>query len=156
MISSTPRDGSTRVPFEQDTAIIRKGEEKSGKASACGRTLANGSIDIPSSISEQIAQFGSLPAITPGQDFPMTLHQVNQDGAGPYKCEIDTTGTGDNFQPLTVTTNVPGAGGNSGARAQDFPLAVAIPEGITLTGGPTGNVGLIRKDPYGGVINRRL
>ena len=74
----------------------------------------------------------------------MTLHQVNRDGAGPYTCEIDTTGTGDNFQPLTVVQNVPGVGGNSDAKATDFPLSVAVPEGITLTGGPTGNVGLIR------------
>lgn len=74
----------------------------------------------------------------------MTLHQVNGDGAGPYTCEIDTTGTGNNFQPMTVLTNVPGAGGNSGARAEDFPLTVQIPEGITLTGGTAGNMGLIR------------
>ena len=74
----------------------------------------------------------------------MTLHQVNRDGAGPYTCEIDTTGTGDNFQSMTVLTNVPGEGGNSGARAEDFPLTVQIPSGITLTGGAAGNMGLIR------------
>lgn len=74
----------------------------------------------------------------------MTLHQVNGDGAGPYTCEIDTTGTGNNFQPMTVVTNVPGEGGNSGARAEDFPLTVQIPAGTTLTGGAAGNMGLIR------------
>jgi hypothetical protein len=89
-------------------------------------------------------QFGSLPEVTAGGTFAMTLHQVNRDGAGPYTCEIDTTGTGDNFQSMTVLTNVPGEGGNSGARAQDFPLNVQIPSGITLTGGAAGNMGLIR------------
>jgi hypothetical protein len=75
----------------------------------------------------------------------MTLHQVNRDGAGPYTCEIDTTGTGENFQPLTVLTNVPGKNGNSGARATDFPLTVQIPPDVNLTGGTAGNMGLIRK-----------
>ena len=74
----------------------------------------------------------------------MTLHQVNGDGAGPYTCEIDTTGTGNNFQEITVLTNVPGKGGNSDARATDFPLTVQIPAGISLTGGTAGNMGLIR------------
>lgn len=144
VIASTPRDGSTRVPFEQDTGIIRKGEEKTGKASACGRTLAGGAIDIASGVAAQIQQSGSLPEIAPGGTFAMTLHQVNRDGAGPYTCEIDTTGTGNNFQPMTVLTNVPGVGGNSNAKATDFPLTVQIPSGITLTGGAAGNMGLIR------------
>jgi len=74
----------------------------------------------------------------------MTLHQVNGDGAGPYTCEVDATGTGNNFVAMTVTTNVPGKKGRSGARAQDFPLTVQMPDGVKLTGGPNGNMGLIR------------
>ena len=45
---------------------------------------------------------------------------------------------------MTVTTNVPGKKGRSGARAQDFPLTVQMPDGVKLTGGPNGNMGLIR------------
>ena len=38
----------------------------------------------------------------------MTLHQVNQDGAGPYACAVDATGEGNAFVPMTMTKNVPG------------------------------------------------
>jgi hypothetical protein len=38
----------------------------------------------------------------------MTIHQVNQDGAGPFECMVSADATGNNFQPMTVTTNVPG------------------------------------------------
>lgn len=95
-------------------------------------------------MASQLAEFGALPEVVPGQTFSMTLHQVNGDGAGPYTCELDTTGTGNNFQPITVATNVPGKNGRSGARAEDFPLTVQMPSNVKLTGGPNGNMGLIR------------
>lgn len=51
----------------------------------------------------------------------MTLHQVNADGGGPYKCMIDSTGTGTNWQNIEVTQNVPGrAGINLRGRKTDF------------------------------------
>jgi hypothetical protein len=66
------------------------------------------------------ANGGTLPQITPGGMVSMTLHQVNGDGAGPYQCMIDSTGTGTNWQPMTVGTNVPGTNSNSKAKATDF------------------------------------
>lgn len=62
----------------------------------------------------------SMPVITAGGSVNMTLHQVNGDGAGPYTCEIDATGTGTAFQPMTVTANVPGKNSRSNAKATDF------------------------------------
>lgn len=50
----------------------------------------------------------------------MTLHQVNGDGAGPYECMIDSTGTGTQWTSMAVTTNVPGTNSRSQAKAQDF------------------------------------
>ena len=55
IIASTPRDGSTRNPFEQDTSIIRQNEVASGKASACGRTLAGGANDIATQLASKSA-----------------------------------------------------------------------------------------------------
>lgn len=49
-------------------------------------------------------------------------HRVNQDGGGPYECDISSDGSGNDFQPMVVTTNVPGIRGFSRATAQDFPL----------------------------------
>ena len=50
----------------------------------------------------------------------MTLHQVNGDGAGPYTCMIDSTGTGTQWQAIDVTQNVPGKNSRSNAKATDF------------------------------------
>lgn len=42
VIPSTPRNGTTPVPFQQDTSIIKDAEITAGTASVCGRTLAGG------------------------------------------------------------------------------------------------------------------
>jgi hypothetical protein len=52
----------------------------------------------------------------------MTLHQINGDGAGPYTCDVNADGTGQTFQAMQVTQNVPGRRGNSNAEATDFQL----------------------------------
>lgn len=54
----------------------------------------------------------------------MTLHQVNGDGAGPYECMIDSTGTGTQWTQMQVATNVPGTNSRSKAKATDF---VSVP-----------------------------
>lgn len=83
----------------------------------------------------------------------MTIHQINGDGAGPFTCELDATGTGNNFVGMTVMTNVPGKNGRSNAKATDFPLTVQMPAGMKLTGGANGNMGLIRMISCKGVTN---
>ena len=64
---------------------------------------------------------GTLPQVSAGGQVDMTLHQVNGDGAGPYTCEVDMTGTGQNFQSATVTQQVPGRNSRSRQGAEtDF------------------------------------
>jgi hypothetical protein len=53
------------------------------------------SINIPDN--QQQLNGATLPQITPGGTVSMTLHQVNGDGAGPYTCMMDATGTGEWF-----------------------------------------------------------
>ena len=48
--TSTPRDGTRRNPFQQDTSIIRDNEIASGEAGPCGRTLAGGVNDVAASV----------------------------------------------------------------------------------------------------------
>ena len=69
----------------------------------------------------------------------MTIHQVNQDGAGSYNCEVDPTGTGTSFAAMTVTQNVPGRdvpiiGSLSAAKATDFQVQAQLPAGTQCTG----------------------
>ncbi|GAA6032514.1 hypothetical protein JCM8097_004794 [Rhodosporidiobolus ruineniae] len=146
--ASTPRDGSAAVPFEQDTSIIRDREIASGKAGACGRTKEAGSLDVAAEMAKAVA--AGVPTAAADGTVSMTLHQVNQDGAGPYTVEVDPTGTGNSFQPMEVTQQVPGRdlpgiGSISKAKATDFPLAAKLPAGIQCTGGGPGKgVCLIR------------
>lgn len=58
----------------------------------------------------------------------MTLHQVNGDGAGPYRCEFSSDMT--TFQPMDVMVNVPGENSRSRARATDFPLVARMPTSL--------------------------
>lgn len=90
----------------------------------------------------------------------MTVHQVNGDGAGPYQCMIDATGTGTNWTPIDVTQQVPGNNGRSQARATDIPLAATIPAGTQCSGTVAGqqNVCMVRcqnparAGPFGGCV----
>ena len=95
----------------------------------------------------------------------MTLHQINQDGAGPLKAAIDSTSGGKDpnaFKTAAVTTNVPGIGigGLSAAAVMDFPVAVQMPAGMTCQGsvGGASNVCVARLQnsaaagPFGGSV----
>jgi len=151
---ATPRDGSTRNPFEQDTSIINDKEIAKGKASPCGRTPGGGVNDIAAGVAS--AASTGLPSLTANGQISMTLHQVNQDGAGPYTCEMSTDATGATFVPMTVITNVPGVNSRSRAKATDFPLVAQGLPGTTCTGGPNGDACIVRcrnsarAGPFGG------
>ncbi|KAI8824122.1 uncharacterized protein EV422DRAFT_518960 [Fimicolochytrium jonesii] len=156
---NTPRDGRGRNPFQQDTAIIRDRDIASGRAGACGRTLGGGNIDIPAGIAGLTQELGTLPEVAAGQPMTITVHQINGDGAGPYTCEVDQTGTGENFQEATVTTNLPGRRGNNRATSlTDQPLVVNMPANLACTGGAAKNVCLVRcrnparAGPFGGCM----
>jgi len=88
--SSTPRDGTRRRPFQQDTTRFQ-----GDAAETFGETLQGGDNEAESGTAAIMAESGDeLPQITPGGEVQMTLHQVNGDGAGPYTCMINDDGTG--------------------------------------------------------------
>ncbi|KAJ7692763.1 hypothetical protein B0H17DRAFT_1159601 [Mycena rosella] len=134
IIASTPRDGSTRKPFEQDTSVIRDNEITSGKAGVCGRTAAGGSNDVATQLAA--ASQAGLPTAAADGSVTMTLHQVNGDGAGPYTCDVSGDG-GNTFQAATVTQQVPGKNGRSQAKATDFALTAQLPAADTAAGNVT-------------------
>lgn len=82
---STPRTGTGRRPFQQDTTIF-------DGPTGCGRTLLGGQNNMETGTAAVAQKNGGLPQVTPGGILSMTLHQVNADGAGPYTCMIDQTG----------------------------------------------------------------
>ncbi|KAJ6612710.1 hypothetical protein B0H10DRAFT_2177356 [Mycena sp. CBHHK59/15] len=141
IIATTPRNGASPKPFEQDTSVIRDKEIASGKTGACGRTAAGGNNDVAAQLAA--ASTAGLPTAAADGSVTMTLHQVNQDGAGPYTCDVSADG-GNTFQAATVTTNVPGFASLSLATAKDFPLVAQMPAGMACTGGPNGDACLMR------------
>lgn len=96
-----PPCGSHRLTFlQQDTSVIRDREVASGKAQACGRTAAGGVNDIATQLAggrqlfpihkcvlersptHAAADSAGLPSAAADGSVTMTVHQVNQDGAG--------------------------------------------------------------------------
>lgn len=83
---STPRDGTRRRPFQQDTTRFQ-----GDAAETFGETLEGGDNDPETGTAAIMEQNGdTLPQITPGGEVQMTLHQVNGDGAGPYTCMVSS------------------------------------------------------------------
>jgi len=153
---NTPRDGTKRNPFQQDTTRF-----KGDNAATCGQTLGGGENDIETGTKAVMANSGGqLPQVSAGGQISMTLHQINGDGAGPYACSINTDATGQNWQTIQVTQQVPGTNGRSQAKSQDIPLKAAIPAGTSCTGTVAGqqNVCMVKcqnpakAGPFGGCV----
>lgn len=101
---STPRDGTNRNPFQADATRFR-----GDAADTCGETIGAGTNDVESGTTNVLAASGgTLPQVNAGGQLMMTLHQVNSDGAGPYTCMVDATGTGTQWTQINVASNVPG------------------------------------------------
>lgn len=155
--TSTPRDGTRRNPFQQDSTRF-----KGQAAKTVGETLGGGTNQLEAGTQAILAETGdSLPQVTAGGQVQMTLHQVNADGAGPYTCMINADGTAQTWNNIQVTQNVPGRNSrNAAGAATDFPLTASIPAGQTCTGTVAGqdNVCLVRcqnsarAGPFGGVV----
>ncbi|TGJ87699.1 hypothetical protein E0Z10_g1077 [Xylaria hypoxylon] len=104
-----------------------------------------------------------LPTCSDDGSITMTFRQINQDGAGPLKADVDGTSGGtdaDAFETSEVTQDVPGLpiGGLSLATNTDFPITVQMPAGMTCEAsvGGTDNVCIVRvrngaaAGPFGG------
>ncbi|MCJ1281129.1 hypothetical protein MMC26_000447 [Xylographa opegraphella] len=101
--------------------------------------------------SEKIAG-STLPQVTTGGMLTMTYRQLNDDGAGPVKCQVSANGSTTGFVAMTVTTQVPGTAGQADVSNTDFPLVAQMPAGLTCTGtiGTATNACIVQcKNPVG-------
>ncbi|KAK0103884.1 hypothetical protein ONS96_004992 [Cadophora gregata f. sp. sojae] len=137
-----------------------------------GERAANGGTKTPKGTTETGVKAAAgagassgLPTTSDDGTVTMTFHQVNQDGAGPLTAAIDPSSGGTDpaaFQNAEVTQNVPGIGigGLSAAQTMDFPVAIAMPAGMTCSGsvGGASNVCIARlknaalAGPFGGSV----
>ncbi|OTA97462.1 hypothetical protein M434DRAFT_65605 [Hypoxylon sp. CO27-5] len=155
--TSTPRDGTRRRPFQQDSTRFR-----GDQADTFGETIGAGNNDLEQGTQAIMAETGDqLPQVTAGGEVKMTLHQVNADGAGPYSCMINSDGTGADWDDIEVTQSPPGEDSRDrDGNETDFPLTAAIPADQECTGTVAGqdNVCLVRcqngarAGPFGGVV----
>ncbi|KAL1871708.1 hypothetical protein VTK73DRAFT_1929 [Phialemonium thermophilum] len=158
---ATPRDGTRRRPFQQDSTRFR-----GRTADTFGETVGAGPNQLESGTQAILDQNGGqLPQVSAGGEIRMTLHQVNSDGGGPYTCMINADGTGQDWEAIDVTLSPPGRNSrNPSGAATDFPLNAAIPADQNCTGTVAGqdNVCLVRcqnqarAGPFGGVVPVQL
>lgn len=111
--TATPRDGTRRDPFQQDSTRF-KGEA----ADTVGETLGGGANNLEAGTTAIMGETGdALPQVTQGGEIKMVssdrgsltlidthpnpyqmIHQVNADGAGPYSCSINNDATAATWQ----------------------------------------------------------
>lgn len=107
--TSTPRDGTRRNPFQQDSTRF-----KGDAADTFGETVGAGTNNLEAGTKAIMAETGTqLPQVSQGGEIQMTLHQVNADGGGPYSCMINADGTGTAWEDITVTQQAPGKNSNN-------------------------------------------
>ncbi|EPS45933.1 hypothetical protein H072_71 [Dactylellina haptotyla CBS 200.50] len=102
-----------------------------------------------------------VPYVSQGGWLQITVHRVNQDGAGPFRCRIDTDGAGKYSYDAEIITQVSGHGGIECCKdLWKHPLKVKIPDNLQCnikSGGKT-NVCIMRCEnnapngPFGGCI----
>jgi hypothetical protein len=157
VVTDTPRDGTKRDPFQQDSTRF-----KGDQAATFGETVGGGNNNLETGTKAIMANTGDqLPQVTPGGTITMTLHQVNADGGGPYTCMMSADGTGAQWTDIQVTQTVPGTNSRNRAGAMtDFPIKAVMPTDASCTGSVAGqdNVCLVRcqnaarAGPFGGVV----
>lgn len=107
--TATPRDGTRRNPFQQDSTRF-----KGDAADTFGETVGAGTNDLEAGTKAIMAETGTeLPQVSQGGEIQMTLHQVNADGGGPYTCMINADGTAAAWEDIKVTQQAPGKNSNN-------------------------------------------
>ncbi|KAI0131981.1 hypothetical protein BJ170DRAFT_225777 [Xylariales sp. AK1849] len=157
VVTSTPRDGTKRDPFQQDATRF-----KGDQAATFGETVGAGDNSLETGTKAIMAETGDqLPQVSPGGMISMTLHQVNSDGGGPYTCQMSADASGTDWTAIQVTQSPPGTNSrNKDGAATDFPMKAAMPAGASCAGTVAGqdNVCLVRcmnaakAGPFGGVV----
>lgn len=140
-----------------------------GSSSSSGSTDATGEKTVSTAMETAVGDTAGagaksgLPTANEDGTVSLNLHQVNQDGAGPFKAAIDSTSGGTDasaFEDAEVTSNVAGTqlGSLSAVTTTDFPVKVQVPQGTVCSGtsGGAKNVCIVKLQnsalagPFGG------
>jgi len=118
----TPALGVKGIPSRADV-------QRPNAANPCGAGVTN--------ISSAINTATTVPAGASGS-FQLNATSFNggTDGSLEFKGQVDPTGTGKHFVPMTITTN----GNNSPPGAESQTIVATLPPGTKCTGGMSGNL----------------
>ncbi|KAH7370182.1 hypothetical protein BKA65DRAFT_12432 [Rhexocercosporidium sp. MPI-PUGE-AT-0058] len=151
---------TNNVYKRQLSALLGGG--KAGGATDKGVKTPAGTMETGVAAAAGLGASDGLPTTSDSGEITMTMHQCNQDGAGPFNGQIDPTSGGTDmaaFKEAQVTQNVPGiAAGFSAATTTDYAVKVQMPAGMTCSGtvGSAQNVCVVRManktpaGPFGG------
>ncbi|KAF3806658.1 hypothetical protein GCG54_00004290 [Colletotrichum gloeosporioides] len=147
--------GAASLPLQVDTKkadanIINTKEITDNAVNECGRTILAGNIDIGENTENQLIA-KTVTQVTKGSTVDVQIAQVNQDGSGPYTCDMD------------LTSNANGATGQTKLQVQEgqpqngiINLKVTMPQDMACVGASTGDVCTVRcfnaaaAGPFGG------
>ncbi|KAF4923685.1 hypothetical protein CGCVW01_v004491 [Colletotrichum viniferum] len=147
--------GAASLPLQVDTKkadanIINTKEITDNAVNECGRTTLAGNIDIGENTENQLIA-KTVTQVTKGSTVNVQIAQVNQDGSGPYTCDMD------------LTSNANGATGQTKLQVQEgqpqngiINLKVTMPQDMACVGASTGDVCTVRcfnaaaAGPFGG------
>ncbi|KAI1362122.1 GEgh16 protein [Xylaria arbuscula] len=133
-----------------DANFISDTEITTNVVNECGRTLQGGNIDIGEQTENALAD-GNVTQTTAGSRIKVFIQQVNDEGAGPFTCDMDPTGNSIGVTGQTELTVRESEANNNGI----ITLRVAMPNDLQCTGASTGNVCTVRcrnANNFGGCI----
>ncbi|EPS38760.1 hypothetical protein H072_7461 [Dactylellina haptotyla CBS 200.50] len=103
---------------------------------------------------------GKVPQVTAGGWLWINMFQQTTDGAGPYTCRLDRTGTGFQWEKLTVPVETVGVQGANPCQNINWVWPLQMPDDLECTGtnGNTKNICIVRcqddapNGPFGGCV----
>ncbi|KAK6856530.1 hypothetical protein PG995_006717 [Apiospora arundinis] len=137
-------------PLKPDANVINDKEIVDNVVNECGRTLLAGNMDIGEN-TEIALKAKQVTQVTKGATVDVTIRAINNDGKGPYVCDMDLQSnaagaTGQVNLTMTETT----------AKNGDITLKVKMPQDMKCIGASTGDVCTVRcrnkaaAGPFGG------
>lgn len=109
----------------------------------CGSVAKlHGAVNIADQTAKSIA--AGVPTVLSNGSIPLDFFQVDRNGGGPAACEYSADGTGNSFEPMDVTLNLPGNFGAFPADRKTWRVVATFKEGSRCSGGPDKNICLVR------------
>lgn len=109
----------------------------------CGSVVKlHGAVNIADQTAKSIA--AGVPTVHSNGSLPLDVFQVDRNGGGPMECEYSADATGNSFQPMDVTLNLPGNFGAFPADRKTWRVVATFKEGSRCGGGPDRNLCLVR------------